>query len=70
MYSPGGRRLFPPIRLGCPTAYVAVDGGWRLMVVGVDARVRVWDVQRAASVLDVSAAPLLGPGSAGELKGA
>ncbi|KAJ9507589.1 hypothetical protein QJQ45_019230, partial [Haematococcus lacustris] len=59
IHSPAGRRLFPPIQLGCAAAFMACDGGSRLLVLGTDARLRVWDVRQAAGQLDVSVAPLL-----------
>jgi hypothetical protein len=59
LYSPAGRRLFPPIRLGCAAAAMATDRGTKLLVLCTDGRLRIWDVQLGTSLLDVSAAPLL-----------
>jgi hypothetical protein len=41
-----------------PCLFLAV-GGWRLMVLTTDGRVRVWDVQLGKSTLEADAAPLL-----------
>lgn len=70
VFSAAGRRLLPPIPLGGPAAFMATDGHWRLMVMGVDARVRVWDMARQTCVLDASAAPIMAsPGAEGEREG-
>ncbi len=60
MFSPAGRRLFPPIRLSAPAVALSSDeSATRLAVLSTDGRLRVWDVQRAASLIDTSAAPVL-----------
>ncbi len=67
--SPAGRLLLPALHLGACAAFMATDGGWRLLVVTVDGALRLWDLQKQAVEVEASILPLLS-GPAGCVEGA
>ncbi|KXZ40850.1 hypothetical protein GPECTOR_1839g911 [Gonium pectorale] len=67
IYSSAGRRLFPPIRLGHPAAFLAVaPGSATLLALTADGKLRVWDFATSGCLLETSVAPLLAPGGGGQ----
>ncbi|KAG2500684.1 hypothetical protein HYH03_001450 [Edaphochlamys debaryana] len=60
VYSPAGRRLFPPIRVGCPAAFLsAAPGSAQVLALLTDGSLRVWDFAAGEVTLETSVAPLL-----------
>ncbi|GFR47461.1 hypothetical protein Agub_g9187 [Astrephomene gubernaculifera] len=60
VYSPAGRRLFPPIRLSGPAAFLSVAAGSSLLLALLsDGQLRLWDFAAGEVLLDTSVAPLL-----------
>ena len=59
MYTTAGRLLLPPLQLGACAAFMAADGAWRLIVVGTDGCLRLWDLQKLLLVIEASVLPLL-----------
>lgn len=60
MYSAAGRRLLPPIRLGCPAVRMSCPpSSTRLLVLQADGQLRVWDFALREVQVEASVAPLL-----------
>ncbi|GIL75426.1 hypothetical protein Vretimale_8060 [Volvox reticuliferus] len=63
VYSSAGRRLFPPIQLGCPVSILATGSSGpsssMLMALLANGRLRAWDIATGKSILKASVAPLL-----------
>ncbi|GLI61960.1 hypothetical protein VaNZ11_004523 [Volvox africanus] len=63
VYSSAGRRLFPPIQLGCPVSILATGSSGpsssMLMALLANGCLRAWDIATGKSVLKASVAPLL-----------
>ena len=51
--------MLPAIKLGGPAAFLAADGDWRLLAVGADGGLRLWDLRRRTLELEASLEPLL-----------
>lgn len=62
LYSPAGRHLTAPLKLGAGIAKLACDSAWRLLVLTTSGAVRLFDVEALRSLLTASLAPLLEDG--------
>lgn len=69
LYSPAGRHLTAPLKLGAGIAKLACDSAWRLLVLTTSGAVRLFDVEALRSLLTASLAPLLEDGCTGGLTG-
>ena len=67
LYSPAGRHLTAPLKLGAGIAKLACDSAWRLLVLTTSGAVRLFDVEALRSLLTASLAPLLEDGCTGGL---
>ncbi|KAG2438957.1 hypothetical protein HYH02_010749 [Chlamydomonas schloesseri] len=66
VYSPAGRRLFPPIRLGWPASFLTVaPGSSLLLALLTDGSLKLWDFGAGECLLESSVAPLLLPAGTG-----
>ena len=65
VYTAGGRRMLPALKLGSAIRFLAADSGWRLLAVTVAGGVRVLDLQALSSTLDTSLTLLLSGALAG-----
>ena len=65
VYTAGGRRMLPALKLGSAIRFLAADSGWRLLAVTVAGDVRVLDLRALGSPLDTSLTPLLSGALAG-----
>lgn len=66
LYSPAGRHLTAPLKLGAGIAKLACDAAWRLLVLTTSGAVRLFDVESLRSLLTASLAPLLEDGCTGQ----
>lgn len=67
VYTTAGRLLLPPLHLGACAAFMATDGAWRLLVVGTDGCLRLWNLQELLLEVEASVLPLLNkPGARAE----
>ena len=66
LYSPAGRHLTAPLKLGAGIARLACDSAWRLLALTTSGAVRLFDAEALRSLLNVSLAPLLEDGCTGE----
>lgn len=68
LYSPAGRHLTAPLKLGAGIAKLACDSAWRLLVLTTSGAVRLFDVEALRSLLTASLVPLLEDGCTGGLR--
>ena len=66
LYSPAGRHLTAPLKLGAGIARLACDSAWRLLALTTSGAVRLFDAEALRSLLNVSLEPLLEDGCTGE----
>lgn len=66
LYSPAGRRLGGPFKLGAGLARLACDSGWLLLAITTSGRVKLLHVGQQRSLLSTSVAPLVEDGAQGE----
>jgi hypothetical protein len=52
--------MLPAMQLGAPPAFLACDGGWKLLAVSQGGSLQLWDLHAQQLIVQASIAPLLG----------